>query len=1701
MELLGKKVRLYSGQSQTNEITPLQAKTSPMGWGVHCTSSVAMAKAWRNLQLNGPAVYVLDGELLNPPSEEEEGTSVQRKYMSAALIEAYGYERAIEDLKDHLNGFVGDDASRMALEMQINDLTKYALADVRLALGSISELCPPPDNKTFIDLSLPMKDQNEEVLNALDDAGIEYDLSVVGVEFYQDLVREINSGEVASEDLSTHLKNNAGITDAEELTSRYLASARISGMYLDGEYLLFADSSKVANVVSVSPEAQALKEQFYSSLRIDVANALPATGGIDAGALSFMLRENPESFGIKLSELDDSGLIPWLEIQDGNKLTKEDVLSYLDDQFLEFDIKFLYGKTEYQSSLEKAIEEFEGRIKELPSWQASKINVEEITLSLVNGEAGMARTLWAGNAEIEDLAERVMQAYKNRSMAELGRDSAVYEGILAEGNNYREMLITLPNIDSSIEGNKFIAASKVVSSAEVSNAIDRIVSEEFPEDSDEMRVGLRDLIENKIVALGNSSDLTSEQSKIDYQYLNNIFGEDGALKVMREFRAEQFSLNKRPHQNRTSLWKQGNIVFSAVLTDELTHDGSKALNVQALYSDWYKEGVYQDGAKQISIEDVIVTEEGINHWVFEVPGSIKQIVRKSDFYGDASRPNVNWALHDFVDRYQSVNEEINHTAPFKLESDWGSFCSKLILKYAAGRGYDTVNLPSGEVAAKRISELGVIAALDAKEAVKEKAVSVFDHLIPDSIKKFLPSVVNDPNDIEVTVGPSGLSVGLNEAIRNELAHPVPLFRVGSTWSEIIETLPDEAEPEVYKALIRQVMTRAESERGMQWLDMLAGNGQRRVSLSDLNSLMTLQVVRGELEFDSETYQDKQRIYFTSSVSGANGADRLVYAHADLVFTETASGREMEVVNIASPWECSTVNDRIVNPSKFFDSLQDSSLTERMAYWYGRVMNDEVPATQGAVLQVDGNRFDVILEGKVVDQKEDELSAQMSLATQLWKRDPLVQEVSMLGEMSKANNIGGAFQSSWEWTVIKSLSEVVVEEDVSTLTFDIDKLSQEVNVTADVITWTKHDDSTIEINGINPESGLVARYSSVESAKELKEILGGEVAERILSGDSILDRDTNESLFESNFCDADGIIVIPGLRLKSKNTSLENLHSHIDSEYGFCDDSSITLSGKRHEYRSAVPLLRINDGLSSVKFNALEISEIIKPMVAEVGVSANVVDSPEDLPERIRQFLVQTGAEKTTRGLIDPMSGLPYIIASNITSEKDAVLTYIHELVGHQGFMAACDDLNDTLGSIYRSMPTSEILRITKRYDSQIKGLKESDAQNHIALEWVAEISETRPQNTFVQTVAAKVLGWVRKIYPEMPFKKIEIVDLFGKGEKIMQSRELSAPKINIVTESFDKTPACNLYMSRVDRRKVGTNNISERRFGNILEKHVPEGYSHTVISSDKMGGWNDVVNSAVLFKDGRQIGDVTICKSGDDHFVDVSALSSPRLMSSLYESAFLWAHNNNIKLVQSPAGISRAQAISQCSAAIEVACKVNSTQFINPAAELFAGIVDRAENELSSSKKESLLDLDRFIESETSSKQNLEKIKEKSFDTLGPDGCEQYKTFAHNLEGLLRSSSNLIINDHPELSELKVTNTNELVNIRDEAVDVTQLASAIGGSLSEDEIIRAVLIKGCSDIPSVEKQASAIERVKNNGQRNHKVSAAINNDDGPSPSM
>lgn len=135
----------------------------------------------------------------------------------------------------------------------------------------------------------------------------------------------------------------------------------------------------------------------------------------------------------------------------------------------------------------------------------------------------------------------------------------------------------------------------------------------------------------------------------------------------------------------------------------------------------------------------------------------------------------------------------------------------------------------------------------------------------------------------------------------------------------------------------------------------------------------------------------------------------------------------------------------------------------------------------------------------------------------------------------------------------------------------------------------------------------------------------------------------------------------------------------------------------------------------------------------------VVADESGLPVRIRNQAERDGMTGKIPGLYDPKSGKVYLVASNLRSVNDVILTTVHEIAGHFGLQSVLGDTYaQTMTDIYNGNAA-----IRKAADAKMKQIS-SLSQNTAVEEALAEQAELDPNAPDTRSAMRKIYDALKK---------------------------------------------------------------------------------------------------------------------------------------------------------------------------------------------------------------------------------------------------------------------------------------------------------------------------------------------------------------------
>ncbi|MCK5601037.1 hypothetical protein KAR91_04155, partial [Candidatus Pacearchaeota archaeon] len=212
----------------------------------------------------------------------------------------------------------------------------------------------------------------------------------------------------------------------------------------------------------------------------------------------------------------------------------------------------------------------------------------------------------------------------------------------------------------------------------------------------------------------------------------------------------------------------------------------------------------------------------------------------------------------------------------------------------------------------------------------------------------------------------------------------------------------------------------------------------------------------------------------------------------------------------------------------------------------------------------------------------------------------------------------------------------------------------------------------------------------------------------------------------------------------------------------------------------------------------EVEKVLSPEVLavheKVGLNLKVVASHKDLPARV-QSKIKPG--ELMAGVMD--GNTVYIVASNNVSEKEAIITYSHEVVGHVGMEAVVgegwsdvikqiDRLNKLGNERYKTIMDE----VHARYGTDLD--EKTEVQEFIALAVEQQVKEGA-----VGTLIKKIRQAIRKFLKSIGITRIlsdaDLDSLIQKSRDYLKTGKVDKAKVKSGTSLFSKGTEQPVYYS------------------------------------------------------------------------------------------------------------------------------------------------------------------------------------------------------------------------------------------------------------------------------------------------------------------
>lgn len=378
---------------------------------------------------------------------------------------------------------------------------------------------------------------------------------------------------------------------------------------------------------------------FYSALArsIDGVPIKSAPAGAWKTAIKGLLNKG----AIKQDELEWSGLEDWMDLQQG-KISKEQVAEYLKEGGVQVEETVLSDAAVRALPEGWYVEEFKGA------------NLGDMRFIIYDQDDERV-----GNGATYE--EALDDAIDEDAYADDPRAPKYANHTLPGGNNYREVLLTLPSKEPTTVTRFQVLTSR---GELVQTVRDRARAERLAE-------GLEGYTVREVRMPGSD--------------------------------------NPNANLYRSNHWDQPNVLAHIRMNDRTDADGNRVLFVEELQSDWGQAGKkkgFRDDSRQ---NELRAKSKALRE---EYEAAYQQLLRQADSLSDAEYERRLAQLRDMEDAVQAAaiegdtamrdNEERLPVAPFITKTEgWLNLALKRVMVMAAEGGYDKVAFVNGEQSADR----------------------------------------------------------------------------------------------------------------------------------------------------------------------------------------------------------------------------------------------------------------------------------------------------------------------------------------------------------------------------------------------------------------------------------------------------------------------------------------------------------------------------------------------------------------------------------------------------------------------------------------------------------------------------------------------------------------------------------------------------------------------------------------------------------------------------------------------------------------------------------------------------------------------------------------------------------------------------------------------------------------------------------------
>ncbi|MGQ0335673.1 LPD38 domain-containing protein [Halomonas elongata] len=256
-------------------------------------------------------------------------------------------------------------------------------------------------------------------------------------------------------------------------------------------------------------------------------------------------------------------------------------------------------------------------------------------------------------------------------------------------------------------------------------------------------------------------------------------------------------------------------------------------------------------------------------------------------------------------------------------------------------------------------------------------------------------------------------------------------------------------------------------------------------------------------------------------------------------------------------------------------------------------------------------------------------------------------------------------------------------------------------------------------------------------------------------------------------------------------------------------------------------------------------------------SVEVVQSASELPEKaLMSMFLQGVRPKDVRGLYNPETGSPMIVADNLIDESDAMRASLHEAVGHYGIRGVLgEDLEPVLEQVFRSYTRSEdgrrrIEEIKEAYPHIARNAHTREGRLELAEELIAHTIESDARPKLRERVMSAIRRQLRKLFPGIEWRTSDILALGEQSRRWLRRQQAQR-------DAEQAAPTITRYSQRRGENKLLAD-LSPKDMAARLREEFPG------LKLDLMGGGQRVTVSRVVAPErGQGIGSAVMQRLTD----------------------------------------------------------------------------------------------------------------------------------------------------------------------------------------------------------------------------------------------